>query len=47
MDQPSLPSEGLKWIVTSGNELGTINEATGLFTSVSGKTGTVEVGFKI
>ena len=42
----SLPSEGLKWIVTSGNELGTINEATGLFTSVSGKTGTVEVALK-
>ena len=42
----SLPSEGLKWIVTSGNELGTINEATGLFTSVSGKTGTVEVTLK-
>ena len=39
----ALPGSGLTWSVTSGSDLGSIDAATGSFTAVAGKTGTVEV----
>lgn len=38
-----LPAEGLTWSITDGVELGSIDEATGVFTANAGKTGVVTV----